>query len=233
MLAVCPDIHCLRDATRSGLATVLSEFAVASAVCIRVREAALPINEVVHGACEILGLDPLYLANEGKLAAIVPGAAADAVLAAMRAHPAGRASAIVGEVTAAPVGSVILSTPSVVIGSSTCWPASSCRASVDEVMAVHELSITRNVVAIVSERAAGQRVTRVRLEIGRLPLSCRTPSGSALTSVRRVPCWRAPSRKLSKAGIDGPSSSKRRSLARTNKSRSAIEAGFPAVGCWR
>jgi hydrogenase expression/formation protein HypE len=110
MLAACPDIHCLRDATRGGLATVLSEFASASEVCIRVREAALPINDVVRGACEILGLDPLYLANEGKLAAIVPGAAADAVLAAMRAHPAGRESAIIGEVTSAPAGCVILST---------------------------------------------------------------------------------------------------------------------------
>jgi hydrogenase expression/formation protein HypE len=110
MLAVCPDIHCLRDATRGGLATLLSEFATASEVCIRVREAALPINEVVRGACEILGLDPLYLANEGKLAAIVPGFAAETVLAAMRAHPAGRESAIVGEVTSAPAGSVILST---------------------------------------------------------------------------------------------------------------------------
>ncbi len=110
MLAACPDIHCLRDATRGGLATVLSEFATASDVCIRVREAALPINEVVRGACEILGLDPLYLANEGKLAAIVPGAAAERVLAAMRAHPAGRESAVVGEVTASPAGSVILTT---------------------------------------------------------------------------------------------------------------------------
>jgi hydrogenase expression/formation protein HypE len=110
MLAACPDIRCLRDATRGGLATVLSEFATASDVCIRVREAALPINEVVRGACEILGLDPLYLANEGKLAAIVPRAAAEVVLAVMRAHPAGRESAIVGEVTASPAGSVILTT---------------------------------------------------------------------------------------------------------------------------
>ena len=110
MLAACPDIRCLRDATRGGLATVLSEFATASDVCIRVREAALPINEVVRGACEILGLDPLYLANEGKLAAIVPAAAAEVVLAVMRAHPAGRESAVVGEVTASPAGSVILTT---------------------------------------------------------------------------------------------------------------------------
>jgi len=110
MLAACPDLHCLRDATRGGLATVLNEFAVASHVGIRLREAAVPVNEVVRGACEILGLDPLYLANEGKLVAVVPHDSADAVLGAMRAHPAGREAAIVGEVTADHACSVILST---------------------------------------------------------------------------------------------------------------------------
>ncbi|GAC1630676.1 MAG: hydrogenase expression/formation protein HypE [Nevskia sp.] len=110
MLAACPDIHCLRDATRGGVATVLNEFAVSSHVGIRLRESALPLNEVVRGACEILGLDPLYLANEGKLVAVVPGAFAGAVLAAMHAHPAGREAAIIGEVCAAPAGNVILST---------------------------------------------------------------------------------------------------------------------------
>jgi hydrogenase expression/formation protein HypE len=110
MLAAGPDIHCLRDATRGGVATVLNEFAVSSDVAIRLREAALPLNEVVRGACEILGLDPLYLANEGKLVAIVPGDQANAVLASMRAHPAGREAAIVGEVCAAPAGRVILTT---------------------------------------------------------------------------------------------------------------------------
>lgn len=110
MLAACPDIHCLRDATRGGVATVLNEFAVSSNVGIRLRESALPLNEVVRGACEILGLDPLYLANEGKLVAIVPGAQVHAVLAAMREHPAGREAAIIGEVAVAPAGNVILST---------------------------------------------------------------------------------------------------------------------------
>lgn len=110
MLAVCPDIHCMRDATRGGLATVLNEFAVSSQVGIRLREGALPLNEAVRGACEILGLDPLYLANEGKLVAIVPGTHAEAVLAAMRAHPMGPDAAIVGEVCASPAGHVILST---------------------------------------------------------------------------------------------------------------------------
>lgn len=110
MLDACPDIRCLRDATRGGIATVLNEFAAASGVGIRIDESALPLNEAVRGACELLGLDPLYLANEGKLAAIVPGARAEAVVTAMRSHPAGRDAAIVGEVCARPTGSVILST---------------------------------------------------------------------------------------------------------------------------
>jgi hydrogenase expression/formation protein HypE len=74
------------------------------------REAALPLNETVRGACEILGLDPLYLANEGKLVAVVPGRYAEAVVAAMRAHPAGRGAAIIGEVCSHPAGNVILAT---------------------------------------------------------------------------------------------------------------------------
>ncbi len=110
MLAACPDIHCLRDATRGGLATVLAEFAAASRVGIRLDEAALPVRPEVRGACEMLGLDVLYMANEGKLAAVVPRSHADAVLAAMRAHPAGAGAAIVGEVRAEPAGHVILGT---------------------------------------------------------------------------------------------------------------------------
>lgn len=110
MLGACQDIHCLRDATRGGVATVLNEFATGSRVGIRLREAALPVNETVRGACEILGLDPLYLANEGKLVAVVPATHADAVLAAMRAHPAGLEAAIVGEITDESAGNVILST---------------------------------------------------------------------------------------------------------------------------
>jgi hydrogenase expression/formation protein HypE len=110
MRAACPDIHCLRDATRGGAATVLNEFAASSNVGIRLREAALPLSDTVRGACELLGLDPLYLANEGKLVAIVPGAQAQTVIAAMRSHPAGRGAAVVGEVCAEPAGSVILCT---------------------------------------------------------------------------------------------------------------------------
>ncbi len=108
MLAVCPDIRCLRDATRGGVATVLNEFALASGVSMRIQESALPIREEVRGACEILGLDPLYLANEGKLVAVVPASAADSVLAAMQAHPAGRDAAIIGEVVEQPAGVVVM-----------------------------------------------------------------------------------------------------------------------------
>lgn len=110
MLSVCPDIHCLRDATRGGLATVLNEFASDSRVALRVDEQVLPVREEVRGMCEILGLDPLYLANEGKLVAVVPGDSADALLAAMQAHPAGTDSRIIGEVTATPEATVLMST---------------------------------------------------------------------------------------------------------------------------
>jgi len=110
MLDACPEIHCLRDATRGGVATVLNEFAQDSNVTIRIREADVPLREEVKGACEILGLDPLYLANEGKLVAVVPPHAADRVLAAMRAHPLGREAAAIGEVEEGPDGLVVLHT---------------------------------------------------------------------------------------------------------------------------
>lgn len=110
MLQACPDLHCLRDATRGGLATVLNEFAADSRVALRVDEQALPIRDEVRGMCEILGLDPVYLANEGKLVAVVPGDCSDALLAAMRAHPAGKDSRIIGEVVESPAGTVVMST---------------------------------------------------------------------------------------------------------------------------
>jgi hydrogenase expression/formation protein HypE len=110
MLKVCPDIHCMRDATRGGIATVLNEFALSSHVCIRLKETAIPIRDEVRGMCEILGLDPLYLANEGKVVAIIPAHAADKVIEVMRAHPDGRHSSIIAEVTEKPAARVILST---------------------------------------------------------------------------------------------------------------------------
>jgi hydrogenase expression/formation protein HypE len=109
MLAACPAIRCLRDATRGGVATVLNEFARSSHVGIRIRECDLPLREEVSGACEILGLDPLYLANEGKLIAVAAPADAARLLAAMRAHPAAADAAIIGEVAGRP-GIVIMQT---------------------------------------------------------------------------------------------------------------------------
>ncbi|WP_298608248.1 hydrogenase expression/formation protein HypE [uncultured Thiothrix sp.] len=110
MLKVCPTIHCLRDATRGGVATVLNEFAQSSQVGIKLQQSVIPIRDEVRGMCEILGLDPLYLANEGKLVAVVPPEAAEAVLAAMRLHPAGVNSVMIGEVQAIPKGRVLLNT---------------------------------------------------------------------------------------------------------------------------
>ncbi|MBY4677386.1 hydrogenase expression/formation protein HypE [Marinobacterium arenosum] len=110
MLEVCPDIHAIRDASRGGVATVVNEFAESSALSIRLLEEALPVRDEVRGVCEILGLDALYFANEGKLVAVVPGEQAEAVLAAMQAHPAGRGSAIIGEVLAGPAGRVLVQT---------------------------------------------------------------------------------------------------------------------------
>lgn len=110
MLQCCPDIHCMRDATRGGIATVLNEFAEASNTCINLNETALPVRDEVRGMCEILGLDPLYLANEGKLVTIVPKDKAEDLLACMQQHPAGKDSVIVGSVTESPAGRVILKT---------------------------------------------------------------------------------------------------------------------------
>jgi len=98
MLAVAPDLHCLRDPTRGGLATTLNELASQSGVGIVLDEQALPIRPEVAAACELLGLDPLYVANEGKLVAICAPADASRVVEAMRAHPLGRRAAIVGTV---------------------------------------------------------------------------------------------------------------------------------------
>lgn len=110
ILAACPETKALRDATRGGLAAVLHEFAQAARLGIRLEETALPVREPVMGLCELLGLEPLHLANEGKLVAIVPADRAEAVLAAMQAVPAGRDSCIIGEVVASPPGTVLLHT---------------------------------------------------------------------------------------------------------------------------
>jgi hydrogenase expression/formation protein HypE len=98
MVQAAPGIRCLRDPTRGGLGTTLNEFARQSAVGFRLRESAIPIRPEVSAACELLGLDPLYVANEGKLVAVCAQRDAERVLAAMRAHPLGREAAEIGEV---------------------------------------------------------------------------------------------------------------------------------------
>jgi len=103
-------IHCLKDPTRGGLATSLNEIALASEVSIALDEHAIPVRAGVRGACEILGLDPLTIANEGKLLAVVAPEAAEAALAAMRAHPLGREAAAIGQVRAEPAAMVFLRT---------------------------------------------------------------------------------------------------------------------------
>jgi hydrogenase expression/formation protein HypE len=110
IFAATQDVHVLRDPTRGGLSSALCEISQAAEVGMLIEEARIPIDEEVRGACEILGLDPLYVANEGKLVAIVPANVADPVLAAMRAHPLGAQSAIIGEVTADHAGFVLMKT---------------------------------------------------------------------------------------------------------------------------
>lgn len=103
-------VRWMRDPTRGGLATALNELARQANVAVVLDESSLPLRREVVGACEILGIDPLYVANEGKLVAIVAAEAAGAALAALRAHPLGAESAVVGEVRAEPKGLVLLDT---------------------------------------------------------------------------------------------------------------------------
>ncbi len=98
MVATAPDIHCLRDPTRGGLATALNELAQQSGVGMMLNESAIPVDPGVSSACELLGLDPLYVANEGKLICICPAPVADQLLQTMQAHPLGQNAAIIGEV---------------------------------------------------------------------------------------------------------------------------------------
>jgi len=107
MLAVSHQIHVLRDPTRGGLATTLNEIACQSEVGIMIHEQSIPIASAVMAACEMLGFDPLYIANEGKLVAIISAEDAQAVLSAMRLIPAGKDAVIIGEVIATPKGRVL------------------------------------------------------------------------------------------------------------------------------
>ena len=110
MLDSAKDIHFMRDPTRGGLATTLKEAALESSLCIKIQEDVLPIPPQVKGACGLLGLDPLYVANEGILIAILDSQNADALVAAMKNHPFGRSAVIIGDVIEAPSGMVLLET---------------------------------------------------------------------------------------------------------------------------
>ena len=110
LLAGGVDVHCLRDPTRGGLASVLNEIATDARVGMEATERDIPVDEGVSAACEILGLDPLYVACEGRLVAFVPGAQAEQALALLRGLPEGRGAAIIGRVTQGPPGAVVLRT---------------------------------------------------------------------------------------------------------------------------
>ena len=110
MLDVTTDLHALRDPTRGGLGTSLNEIAVASGVGVELDERRVPVPEVVHNVCAFLGLDPLYVANEGKLVAFVPAEHADQVLEAMRRHPLGAEAAVIGTCVATHPGMVVART---------------------------------------------------------------------------------------------------------------------------
>jgi hydrogenase expression/formation protein HypE len=110
LLAACADVHVLRDPTRGGVTSTVTEIAQSAGVGVVLNEAAIPISEEVKGACEILGLDPLYVANEGKLIAIVSPQEAESALAAMHGHSLGKSAAIIGEITTDHPGFVVMKT---------------------------------------------------------------------------------------------------------------------------
>jgi len=110
MLEITPDIHCLRDATRGGVAAVLNELAGSSKVGFTLDETAIPVRPAVLAACEMLGMDPLYVANEGKLVAVVPAEHAETILEAMHAHPLGQDATIIGQAVDEHPGMVVART---------------------------------------------------------------------------------------------------------------------------
>ena len=110
LLAAVPGVRALRDATRGGVATILNEIAKAADVGVFISESTIPVRDQVRGAAELLGIDPLFVACEGRLVAVVDGGQAEQALAVLRAHPLGAQAAIIGEVTADPVGLVTIKT---------------------------------------------------------------------------------------------------------------------------
>jgi hydrogenase expression/formation protein HypE len=110
LMSAAPGVRALRDATRGGVATILNEIAKAANVGVLVSENDIPVRAEVRGAAELLGIDPMYVACEGRLIAVVDGAAANRALVALRAHPLGEQAAVIGHVTADPPGIVQLKT---------------------------------------------------------------------------------------------------------------------------
>lgn len=110
LLSAAPETRWLRDPTRGGVGTVCNELAADADVAVVLQESALPLRRPVVGACDLLGIDPLYVANEGKLVAVVPAEQADAALAALRAHPLGEDAAVIGRIAAEPERIVLLET---------------------------------------------------------------------------------------------------------------------------
>ncbi|MFP4634595.1 MAG: hydrogenase expression/formation protein HypE [Nitriliruptoraceae bacterium] len=108
--AAAPDTRWLRDPTRGGLATSLDELAQAAGCGVVIAEEALPVRATVAGACDLLGIDPIYVANEGKLVAIVPAEQTESAIDALRSHPLGADAAVIGEIRAEPVGTVVMRT---------------------------------------------------------------------------------------------------------------------------
>ena len=144
MLAACPGIRAMRDPTRGGVSSVLNELAVASGVGVRLDEAAIPVRAEVRGACEMLGLDPLYVANEGKLIAVVPPEDVGRVLEAMRAHPLGTPCRDHrrGRRRAPGHGHHAIGR-SAASASSPCWPESNYRGSADCRSQIETIGATR------------------------------------------------------------------------------------------
>ena len=111
LLKTCANIHCMRDLTRGGLASALNEIAQASRTQIGIDESAIPVSDDVRGACEILGLDPLYVANEGRFICILPASDAESALAVLHKHPLGIDARLIGHVTGGEPGLVTVKTP--------------------------------------------------------------------------------------------------------------------------
>jgi len=110
LMAAAPATRWLRDPTRGGVGTVCNELAQATELGVVLDEPALPVRPVVNGACEMLGIDPLYVANEGKFLAVVAPDETEAALAALHAHPLGADAAVIGEIVAEPAATVVLRT---------------------------------------------------------------------------------------------------------------------------